>query len=91
MSSDFRDNAAESRFELAESGHLAFADYRRQENLLVIDHVEAAVPLRGTGSAGRLMEEVVKVARAEERRIVPRCGYAAGWLRRHKEHAEILA
>ncbi len=91
MTADFRDNPAESRFELAENGHIAFADYRRQDGLLVIDHVEAAPVLRGTGTAGRLMEEVVKVARAESRRIVPRCGYAAGWLRRHSEHASVLA
>jgi predicted GNAT family acetyltransferase len=90
MTVQFRDNAAGSRFELAENGHLAFADYRRQENLLVIDYVEAAPALRGTGAAGRLMEEVVKVARAEDRRIVPRCGYAAGWLRRHGQHSGVV-
>lgn len=89
MTSSFRDNAAESRFELSDGGHLAFADYRRQDEVLVIDHVEAAIPLRGTGAAGRLMEEVVKVAHAENRRIVPRCGYAASWLRRHREHAAV--
>lgn len=87
MTEPFRDNAAESRFELAENGHMAFADYRRQGDLLVIDYVEAAPALRGTGAAGRLMEKVVAVARAEKRRIVPRCGYAAGWLRRHGEAA----
>jgi hypothetical protein len=91
MTPTFRDNAADSRFELAENGHLAFADYRRQENLLVIDYVEAAPALRGTGAAGRLMEQVVGVARAENRRIVPRCGYAAGWLRRHGEHSGVVA
>jgi len=91
MPAAFRDNPAESRFELTENGHLAFADYRRQDGLLVIDHVEAAMPLRGTGAAGRLMDEVVRLARAENRRIVPRCGYAAGWLRRHSEHAGLVA
>lgn len=83
MPDNFRDNAAQSRFELSEQGHLAFADYRRQGDVLVIDHVEAAPALRGTGAAGRLMEELVKVAEAEKRSILPRCGYAAGWLRRN--------
>ena len=61
------------------SGLLAF----RQGDVLVIDHVEAAPALRGTGAAGRLMGELVKVAQAEKRTILPRCGYAAGWLRRN--------
>jgi uncharacterized protein len=87
MTTPFRDNAAKSRFELGENGHLAFADYRRQDGVLVIDYVEAAPALRGTGAAGRLMEHVVAVARAENRRIVPRCGYAASWLRRNGQQA----
>lgn len=91
MSDPFRDNAAGARFELAENGFLAFADYRRQDGVLVISHVEADPALRGTGTAGRLMERVVAVARAENRKIVPRCGYAAGWLRRHAEHADLVA
>jgi uncharacterized protein len=87
MADNFRDNAEKGRFELEESGHLATADYHRQDGVLVIDYVEAAPALRGTGAAGRLMEEVVSVARAEQRRIVPRCGYAAGWLRRNAPSA----
>lgn len=84
MPENFRDNEAAGRFELSEQGHLAFADYRRQGDLLVIAHVEAAPALRGTGAAGRLMEHLVKVAEAEKRTILPRCGYAASWLRRNK-------
>lgn len=83
MPDAFHDNAAEQRFELNEQGHLAFADYRRQGDTLVIDHVEAAPALRGTGAAGRLMEHVVAVAASEKRTIIPRCGYAASWLRRN--------
>ncbi len=89
MSSPFRDNTAERRFELAEAGHLATADYRRQDDVLIIDYVEAAPALRGTGAAGRLMEQVVALARTENRRIVPRCGYAASWLRRNGQQAGV--
>lgn len=84
MTETFRDDAAAGRFVLETGGHQAFAIYRRQGDALVIDHVEAAPALRGTGAAGRLMEQVVAVAEAETRSIVPRCGYAASWLRRHQ-------
>lgn len=84
MTDVFRDNAAAGRFELDVGGRQAFAIYRRQGDSLVIDHVEAEPALRGTGAAGRLMEKVVDAAKAENLSIVPRCGYAASWLRRHQ-------
>lgn len=84
MGETFRDDQASGRFVLDVAGRQAFAIYRRHgEDTLVIDHVEAEPALRGTGAAGRLMEQVLATARAEKRSIVPRCGYAASWLRRH--------
>ncbi|GAC1329273.1 MAG: GNAT family N-acetyltransferase [Beijerinckiaceae bacterium] len=82
MDGRFSDNSAKSRFEFDVGGRIAFAAYRRQAGRLVILHVEAPPVLRGTGAAGRLMEAIVGVARAEAREIVPYCGYAAAWLRR---------
>ena len=76
------DNGAKARFELEEQGLLAFADYRREGDRLVIMHVEADPALRGSGTAGRLMEGVAQAAQAEHLEIVPLCGYAAAWLRR---------
>lgn len=85
------DNTAGRRFELEETGSLAFADYRREEGVLVIPYVEAAPALRGTGAAGRLMEGVLAVARAEGRRVVPLCSYASAYIRRHSEHHDLMA
>lgn len=90
MESRVRDNVERSRFELDVDGQVAFANYRRQGSALVVQHVEAPVPLRGTGAAGRLMQGVVEVARAEGRTIVPMCPYAYAWIRRHKEHQDLL-
>lgn len=85
------DNAAANRFELVEAGEVAFADYVRQPGRLVIPHVESPMALRGAGTAGRLMEGVVAHARAEGLKIVPICSYADAWLRRHREHADLIA
>ncbi len=85
------DNAARSRFELVEQGEVAFADYRRDSARLVIPHVETPAALRGHGVAARLMEGVVAHARAEGLKIVPVCSYAQAWLKRHREHADIIA
>ncbi len=80
-----RDDPGRSRFELEVDGAVAYADYRRQPGTLVIAYVYAPPVLRGTGTADRLMRAVAGTARAEGRQIVPLCGYAAAWLRRHRD------
>lgn len=85
------DNVARSRFELTESGHVAFADYQRHNAVLVIPHVEAPRPLRGTGTAARLMEGVLAIVRERGEKVLPTCSYAAAYIRRHKQHHDLLA
>lgn len=90
MAETFRDNATRNRFELEIDGLVVVADYRRREGALVITHVEAPIPLRGTGAADRLMRRVADQARADGLRIVPLCGYAAGWLRTHRDYRDLV-
>ncbi|MBT9292762.1 GNAT family N-acetyltransferase [Prosthecodimorpha staleyi] len=85
----FRDNVERNRFELEVDGLVAFADYRRRDGTIVVTHVEAPIPLRGTGTADRLMRAVAETARAEGSSIRPLCGYAAGWLRAHREFRDL--
>jgi predicted GNAT family acetyltransferase len=85
------DNAQRSRFELDVDGRIVFATYQRQGPVLYIRHVEAPAPLRGTGAAGRLMQGIVEIARAEQLKLAPLCGYAATWIRRHKVTQDLLA
>lgn len=85
------DNPERSRFELAEAGHIAFADYQRRGAVLVIPHVEAPIALRGTGAAGRLMEGVLALVRQRGEKVVPVCSYAAAYIRQHEEHRDLVA
>jgi predicted GNAT family acetyltransferase len=87
----FADHPERSRFELIEDGHLAFASYRIEGGIMQIPYVEAAVPLRGAGAAGRLMERVASAACVRGLKVVPLCGYAVSWFRRHPEHRDLLA
>ncbi len=72
-------------------GQVVFADYRRQDGRLIIDHVEAPPALRGTGAAGRFMEALAAYARQSGEAITPLCGYAAAWLRRHPQHRDLVS
>lgn len=85
------DNAARHRFELAEGGEVAFADYRLRGDTVVIPHVEAPHALRGTGAAGRLMEGVLTMIRERGQRVTPLCSYADAYIRRHREWQDLLA
>ncbi|HEY2050958.1 MAG TPA: GNAT family N-acetyltransferase [Caulobacteraceae bacterium] len=85
-----RINEAVGRFERDEAGQVVFADYRCAEGRLILDHVEAPIALRGTGAAGRLMEDIAAYAREQGLSIIPLCSYAARWLRTRPEHSDLV-
>lgn len=85
------DNPIKSRFELVEHGLTAFANYHRRNSEVIVSHVEAPPPLRGKGTAARLMEGIVTIARANGLKIVPLCSYATLWFRRHPDRGDVLA
>lgn len=84
------DNEASRRFELEEEGHIAFATYRRADDIVTIPHVESPPALRGKGTAARLMAGIAALARANGFKVVPTCPYAVAWFRRHPEAADLL-
>jgi predicted GNAT family acetyltransferase len=90
MDKGFTDNTAQRRYELAVDGHTAYADYRRDGATVFINYVFAPEELRGTGAAGRLMQDIVERARGEDLKIVPICGYAVAWLRKHPEYKDLI-
>jgi predicted GNAT family acetyltransferase len=85
------DNRYRQRFELEENGLVAFANYHRTGEHVIIPHVEAPLALRGTGTAERLMSGIVELARTQGFKITPTCSYAAIWFRRHTDSRDVLA
>lgn len=88
--SDVTDNTASHQYELPVEGQTVFARYRRNGDTVAILHVEAPVALRGSGAAGRLMQGIVDLARQKNKKLVPLCSYAAAWMKRHPETADLL-
>lgn len=91
MSEAVTDNISKSQYELPVQDQIVFARYRRKDGVVAILHVEAPVALRGSGAAGRLMQGIVELARTQNEKLVPLCSYAAAWMRRHPEAADLLA
>lgn len=88
---NFRDNLTDSRYEYEMNGAIAYAEYRKEGGVLTINYVFAPEALRGTGAAGKLMESVTETARREGLKVIPRCGYAASWISKHPECADLLS
>ena len=84
------DHPDRHRFELAEDGKLAYADYRREANLLIIPYVHADPALRGKGTAGRLMAGMLEIVRSRGEKVRPVCGYAAAWIQRHPDYQDLV-
>ncbi len=86
-----KNNQELSRFELEISGQTVYATYKILGSVLNINYVFAPEELRGSGAAGKLMEEIAQAAKKDKLKINPVCGYAAVWLRKHKEYHDLLA
>ncbi|MEW6286875.1 MAG: GNAT family N-acetyltransferase [Chloroflexota bacterium] len=82
-------NPAEQRFETVIEGKLCKLDYLQDGNRFVITHVGVHPSLRGQGIAGKIVEAALQYARQNSLRVIPMCSYAAAYIRRHPEYADL--
>ena len=82
-------NPDQKRFETWIEGHLSKLDYIQDGKNFVITHVGVHPSLRGQGIAGRIVETGLAYAKENALRVVPMCSYAAAYIRRHPEYAEL--
>jgi predicted GNAT family acetyltransferase len=87
------DNAAEDRFEaLAPDGTVVgVAEYSRQGDVVLMNHVEVLPAYEGQGIASRLTTAALDELRGQGVKIVPRCPYVLAFLPRHPEYADLVA
>lgn len=81
---------AANRWTVDLEGQRSLLDYRLADGVVTIRHTEVPQPLGGRGIAGRLVAAVFDWARAEGYRIRPACAYAAAWVERHPDQADIV-
>jgi uncharacterized protein len=86
---EIANNELERRFEVSINGLLSKLDYIQDEDTLVITHVGVHPDLRGQGLAGKLTQAGLEFAKANSLRVIPMCSYAAAYIRRHPEYAEL--
>ena len=82
-------NPAENRFETWLDEKLSKLDYIQDGKNFVITHVGVHPELRGQGVAGKIVEVGLEYAKEKSLRVIPMCSYAAAYIRRHPEYAEL--
>lgn len=80
-----------SRFEAVLPEGSAVLGYTESGGRMVIVHTDVPPEFRGRGLAGRLVRAALDHARAQGWVVEPRCSYAADWIRRHPDYADLLA
>ncbi|WP_420450993.1 GNAT family N-acetyltransferase [Ilumatobacter sp.] len=81
-----------SRYELRLDGErVGLADYSIDGSVVTVPHVETDPAHRGRGYAATLMAGLLDDLRDRGRTIVPRCPFAASYVRDHPETQDLLA
>ncbi len=88
---ELTDNTAANRFEMAMDGAVAFVEYERRPEAVVLIHTEVPEALGGRGVGSRLAKAVLNRVGAEGRKVVPRCEFIAAYVERHPEFRTLVA
>lgn len=85
------DNRDERRFEARVEGGLAgVLYYTERPGGLVLVHTEVADQFEGQGVGGRLVAAALDDIRARGLTVTTRCPFAAGYIERHPEYADLV-
>ncbi len=75
------------RFELAVDEHVAFLQYERKGNRIVLIHTEVPPALRGRGLSNVLTKHALDAARAEGLIVIATCPSVRAYLKKHPADA----
>lgn len=89
---DVRDEPRQDRYVLLEDGEeVGFLDYRSRDGVLALTHAEVRADRRGEGLGDALVAGALDDVRTRGAKVVPLCGFVAGYLRDHPEEQDLLA
>lgn len=79
------------RFVTEADGHIGYVEYQLSDGVMTIAHTVVPPQIGGRGIAGALVEAALQYARAQGLKVVPSCSYAATYLDRHPQYADLRA
>ncbi len=90
MSRSIENNSSLQRFEWVEDGILSVLDYQLQDGVMVISHTGVPEAVGGRGIAADLTRYALDTARENGWKVRALCSYAAAYIKRHPEYADLL-
>ncbi|RYY42413.1 MAG: N-acetyltransferase [Sphingomonadales bacterium] len=88
---DIIDNHAHRRFELELDGHLAFAAYELDGDVVTFTHTVVPPELQGQGVATRLIGAALADVRSRGRKLIAECTFVRAYLDKHPEDRDLIA
>ena len=78
------------RFEMHVEDHIAFIDYLKKNHTLILTHTEVPEEISGQGIGKKLVHEVLSHAENNSFKVIPRCSFIIGYMKRHPETQHLL-
>lgn len=78
------------RFEVFESGQIAYLQYKEKDGVLDILHTVVPPQLEGIGIASDLTTAAVRYAEQRGLKIRPTCAFAKTYFIRHSQYKDLL-
>ena len=86
------DNPETGRYEAHVGGELAgYLVYREEEGGIILVHTEVFDAFEGQGVGGRLVAGALDEIRERGLSVTPLCRFAAAYIDRHPEYADLIA
>jgi uncharacterized protein len=79
------------RYEAHIDGQLAgLCEYNVLSEALLFTHTEVMPEHEGKGVGSVIARHVLDDARAQGKQVIPVCPFIAGWIRKHREYADLV-
>lgn len=92
MTTEVQQDTKMNRFELLLDGaSVGQADYRIQDNSIVMTHTEIDPSRQESGLGGELVRGALNLIRADtDYRVVASCPFVEDWMSKHPEYEDLL-
>ena len=84
-------NPAEHRYEARIGSDLAgYCEYNLLTDAIMFTHTEVLPENEGKGVGSALAKHVLDAARSEGKHVIPVCQFIAGYIRKHRDYADLV-
>lgn len=78
------------RFEVFESGQIAYLQYTEQGNVIDMQHTIVPPQLEGEGIGSELVSTALKYAKDNDLKVIPTCSFVKAYMEKHPEYKDLV-